>query len=86
MDDSMSLEESLNRLEAAIDALIAGRTRGGGDDYQKGLTQGLLLALLMLRADSPQAESAPPAEQPGRPPKAKKPKPPPKDQLDLFGT
>jgi hypothetical protein len=82
----MSLEESLSRLEAEIDALIASRKRGGDDGFQKGLTQGLLLVLLMLRTDSPKVESPPPAEQPGRTPKAKKPKPPPKDQLDLFGS
>ena len=81
----MSLEESLSRLEAEIDALIA-RERGGDDGFQKGLTQGLLLALLVLRANSMRVESSPPAEQPGRTPKAKKPKPPPRDQLDLFGT
>jgi hypothetical protein len=84
-DDGMSLEDSLSRLEAEIDALVA-RERGGGDGFQKGLTQGLLLALLVLRADAMQVESPPPAERPALTSKAKKPKPPPKDQLDLFGS
>jgi hypothetical protein len=82
----MSLEESLSRLETEIDALIACKERSGEDDFQKGLTQGLLLALLMLRANPMRVESSPPAEQPGQTPKAKKPKPPPRDQLGLFGS
>ena len=76
----MSLEESFSRLEAAIDLLIE-RTRGTDDGFRKGLTHGLLLALLMLheRAGQPQA---PPLDPPrrGKP----RPKPPPTDQLDLF--
>ena len=81
----MSLEESLSRLEAEIDALIA-RERGGDDGFRKGLTQGLLLALLMLRANAMQVEAALAGERPDRTPKAKKSKPPPKDQLDLFSS
>ena len=44
----MSLEESFSRLENAIDALIA-RTPSADDGFRRGLTHGLLLALLMLR-------------------------------------
>lgn len=83
----MSLEDSLDRLEAAIDALIA-RAEGRGDSgegFRKGLTQGLLLALLVLqsRTATPEApEPAPPAEPPRRShkPKSKRDN----DQLDLF--
>jgi hypothetical protein len=78
----MSWEESFSRLEAEIDALIA-KTRGGGDGFREGLTQGLLLALLMLRGRAPQTETPPPAERTRHVPKGK-PKPPPKEQLDLF--
>jgi hypothetical protein len=79
----MSLEESFSRLEAEIDALIA-KMRSGGDGFQKGLTQGVLLALLMLRDRATQPEPPIRAEErPRRAPKGK-PKPPPKDQLDLF--
>jgi hypothetical protein len=78
----MSLEQSFRRLEAEIDALIA-KLRGGNDGFRKGLTQGLLLALLMLRDRAGQPEAPPAAERLRRAPKGK-PKPPPKDQLDLF--
>ena len=84
MDDSMSLEESLSRLEAEIDALIA-RERGGDDGFRKGLTQGLLLALLMLRERAAHPETPPAADNPRRPPKGK-PKHSAKDQLDLFSS
>jgi hypothetical protein len=78
----MSLEESFSRLENAIDALIA-RTPSADDGFRRGLTHGLLLALLMLRnrAQNVAAPAAPPA--PARSRRASTPKPKP-DQLDLF--
>ena len=83
----MSLEESLSRLEAEIDALLA-RARGPEDGFREGLTQGLLFALLMLR-DRPggQPEAPPPPERPRRasdPGSTPKKPHKPKDQLDLF--
>jgi len=80
----MRLEQSFSRLEAEIDALIA-KMRSGGDGFQKGLTQGLLFALLMLRDRATQPEAPTRAEErPRRTAKGSKPKSPPKDQLDLF--
>jgi hypothetical protein len=80
----MSLEESFSRLEAEIDVLIA-KSRSVGDGFQKGLTQGLLFALLLLRDRATQPEAPTPAEErPRRAAKGSKPKLPPKDQLELF--
>lgn len=82
----MSLEDSLDRLEAAIDALIAhaeGRDKDGG--FRKGLAQGLLLSLLILQARAlpPEApDTAPAAAKSRRSPKEKIKRD--QDQLDLF--
>ena len=79
----MSLEESFSRLEAEIDALIA--KMRSDDGFQKGLTQGVLFALLMLRDRATQPEAPARAEErPRRAAKGSKPQSPPKDQLDLF--
>ncbi len=84
----MSLEDSLDRLEAAIDALIA-RAEGRDDPddaYRRGLTEGLLLSLLMLqaRAASPEVSEATPASPKSRRSQKEKPPKPDRDQLDLF--
>ena len=73
----MSLEESFSRLEAEIDALIA-KSRSGDDGFRKGLTQGLLLALLMLRERAGQPEAPPATEPLRRAPKGASPSRPPK--------
>jgi hypothetical protein len=82
----MSLEDSLDRLEAAIDALIAraeGRDKDGG--FRKGLTQGPLLSLLMLQARTvpPEAPDTAPAAAKSRRSLKEKIKRD-QDQLDLF--
>ena len=82
----MSLVESFTRLEAAIDTLIE-RTRGTDDGFRKGLSEGLFLALLVLRSRTESTESQPAPPDSARPPRASTPKNKPKrdqDQLDLF--
>lgn len=76
---AMNLEESLQRLEEQIE-LLKRKVDGRDDAYHKGFTEGVCMALLMLRSRAP-VDRTGKRTQSTAPSSSAAPK---RDQLDLF--